>query len=183
MSQTPTSPGTPPNRGWPSPQPSHPGATQPSYGIPDGYPGQGYGTPEYEQSGYGQPVAQGQPMAYLDLTIQGTQGLTAWIPPRVWINGVFTKVSFGRQMVLVPAGPVQIDVNAQWLTTYGRAQMRLGLAPGQTVPVFYAMPWVTFGAGAIGHIAQKRPGVGFLIGVLAIPLALIGLSMLAALTG
>jgi hypothetical protein len=77
---------------------------------------------------------------------------------------------------------VQIDVDAQWIVTFGRAQLRLDLHPGQTVPVFYALPWTQFSSGAIGHTTQSRPGVEFLIGVAVVPLVLVGfLGILIAL--
>jgi hypothetical protein len=120
-------------------------------------------------------------VAYLDLTLQGTMGLTAWVPPRVWINGVFTQASFGRQMLSVPAGPVRIDINAQWLTTFGHAQMQLDLPPGQTVPVFYAMPWTQFQQGAIGHTPQTRPGLGLMLGLMIPVFLLSGFSILISL--
>ena len=62
-----------------------------------------------------------------------------------------------------------------WLREYGQASLEVDVAPGQVVPVFYALPWHQFTRGAIGLEKQRRPGVGALVGILGGLLALVGL--------
>ena len=99
------------------------------------------------------------PPAYLDLTVQGTAGWTAWIAPEVYVNGWILPQKYGRSMVPVPPGRVRVDVVVQWTKEYGRAALDLQAAPGQVIPVFYATPYHVFAKGAIGHVKQRRPGL------------------------
>jgi len=105
--------------------------------------------------------------------VQGTQGWTGWIAPEVRVNGWPLPPRFGRSMVPVPPGRVRVDVVAQWTKKYGRATLELQTAPGQVVPVFYAMPYHVFAKGAIGHVKQRRPGLLGLLLPLVIIVALV----------
>lgn len=121
------------------------------------------------------------PVGYLDLTLQGNEFSSSIVAPRVRVNGWRVATRYGRQVLAVPAGPIRVDVEAQWWRTYGRATLDLTLAPGQTVPVFYASPYHVFGSGAIGHTRQKRPGMGGLLVTIAVTLVLAAGATVAAL--
>ena len=91
------------------------------------------------------------------------------IPPKVTMNGYPVTTSYGQNVVPVHPGRLQIDVSCQWLRTYGQAALTVDVAPGQTVPVFYATPLHQFTGGNIGFEKQKRPGVlGFVLTMLLI---------------
>ncbi|MDO5052453.1 MAG: hypothetical protein Q4E05_06150 [Pseudoclavibacter sp.] len=115
----------------------------------------------------------------MDLTVPGSVMTSNVIPPNVRVNGRPLNVGYGRHSIPVPAGPVRVEADVQWLLRYGRASLDFQLAPGQTVPVFYAAPMHQFSRGNMGHVEQKRPGmIGFVITlgvVAAVLLGLIGL--------
>ncbi len=125
----------------------------------------------------GPPNLPEGPPAYIDLTVQGSGFTSSFIAPDVSINGYPIPAAYGRRMLAVPPGPVRVDVAARWTRTYGRASTVFVAAPGQTVPLFYASPHHVFADGAIGHVPQKRPGLGVAIVVLslaiAVPVALV----------
>lgn len=127
---------------------------------------------------------QPTPMGTIDLTVQGSV-LTATMPPSVFVNGHRVPAQFGLQHIPVPAGPVHLVVNAQWMRTYGQAEMQLDLQPGQRVPVFYAPPWHQFTTGSIGHVPQRRKGgiaaILIVVGIVLFILALAAFGILLAL--
>lgn len=118
--------------------------------------------------------AQGQ----LRLTLQGNPLTTSMITPSVRINGWPVPARYGLNPLPVYAGPNRIEVSAQWLTTYGRATLEVQVPAGQAVDVFYALPWHTFTHGAIGYEKQRRPGLG---GILAIAGILVALALVVVL--
>lgn len=133
------------------------------------------------------PPHNAQPPAHMgtiDLTVQGSV-LTATMPPSVFVNGHRVPVQFGLQQIPVPAGPVRLLINAQWMRTYGQAEMQLDLQPGQRVPVFYAPPWHQFTTGSIGHVPQRRKGgiaaILIVVGIVLFILALAAFGILLAL--
>lgn len=117
-----------------------------------------------------QPVP---PMGTVDLTVQGSTLFSgSFIPPKVRINGHPVSGSYGNFAVPVPAGPVRVEAEAQWMRTFGQARLDFTLAPGQTVPVFYAPPIHQFTTGSMGHERQPTKGLGLFIGVLAAVVAI-----------
>jgi hypothetical protein len=66
---------------------------------------------------------------------------------------------------------------------YGQAALDITVAPGQIVEVFYAPPWHQFSRGRMGFTRQKRPGVGFLLLLVAILVAVIAVSVVLAIAG
>ncbi|MFT4187874.1 MAG: hypothetical protein QM621_04770 [Aeromicrobium sp.] len=126
------------------------------------------------------PSAPAQPpMGWVSLTIQGSVMTSSMIPPKAAINGYLVPASYGLNQIPVPAGPVRVDLSAQWMRTYGQASLEFQLAEGQNVPVFYAAPLHQFTTGSIGFEPVKRKGVGVFVVILAaaILLPLLGLSL------
>jgi hypothetical protein len=80
--------------------------------------------------------------------------------------------------VPVWAGPNRVEVYSQWMRQYGQAELTVDIAPGQVVPVFYAMPWHQFTRGSIGFEKQKRHGAGALFGIAG---ALVGVVLVVIL--
>ena len=79
--------------------------------------------------------------------------------PHPRIDGVTVPGSYGTTFYPLPPGRHRIDVALHWTWTYGEAGMEVDVAPGQTVPVFYAPPWHTFSTGSMGHTQQDRKGL------------------------
>lgn len=105
------------------------------------------------------------------------------ITPRVRINGYPVPSRYGVQDLPVHAGPNHIDVDAQWMRTYGQAGIDTTVAPGQVVEVWYASPVHQFARGNIGFTKQHRPGMGCLwIGLAAVAFVVV-LSVVAAALG
>jgi hypothetical protein len=109
-----------------------------------------------------QPSPQQPPMGWLRLTLQGGPLSTNLITPTVKVNGHRVLAHYGENVVPVWAGSNRVDVNCQWLRTFGRGTLETQVPPGGEVPVFYAAPRHQFTDGAIGHQRQTRPGgLGF----------------------
>jgi hypothetical protein len=114
------------------------------------------------------------------LTIQGSVLTANAITPRVRINGYPVPSRYGVQDLPVYAGPNHLDIDTQWMRTYGQAGIDTSVAPGQVVEVWYASPVHQFARGNIGFTKQPRPGVG----CLAVGLGLLALLfVLAVLAG
>lgn len=109
------------------------------------------------------------------LTVQGSELTGNLVAPTVHVSGHRVNSRYGTMDVPVWAGRNRVDVHANWLREYGQASLEVDVAPGQVVPVFYALPWHQFTRGAIGLEKQRRPGVGALVGILGGLLALVGL--------
>jgi hypothetical protein len=105
------------------------------------------------------------------------------ITPRVRINGYPVPSRYGVQDLPVYAGPNHIDVDTQWMRTYGQAGIDTMVAPGQVVEVWYAPPVHQFARGNIGFSRQPRPGMATLSVVLAAVAFVIVLSVLGSALG
>lgn len=97
------------------------------------------------------------------------------IAPKVTFNGHPIAAPYGTTQLPVPAGPLHVEVHSQWLRRFGQAALDVDVAPGQTVPIFYATPWHQFSTGSIGHTKQHKKGVGLFAGliVLAVTIGLL----------
>ncbi|MGL5850764.1 MAG: hypothetical protein ACRCZD_08285 [Phycicoccus sp.] len=122
----------------------------------------------------GEPPAQGT----IRMTVQGSELTTNFVPPTVHVNGHQLVSRFGVTDVPVWAGRNRVEVYSQWMRRYGQATLDVDVAPGQVVPVFYAMPWHQFTTGSIGTTKQKRRGAGALFGIAG---GLVGLVLLVVL--
>jgi hypothetical protein len=128
-----------------------------------------------------QPPAQ-QPVGWLNLTLQGSVMTSSMITPMVKINGYLVKASYGPNVIPVYAGPTRVDIEAQWLKTYGQASLETVVPEGHTVNVFYAAPMHQFARGNIGYEKQKRPGVAaFLAIIAAVLVVVLGVVVLTSL--
>ena len=121
-----------------------------------------------------QPLPPGPaPTSWIRLTVQGNAFTSNMISPKVRLNGYPVPSSYGVNVFPVPPGHWHIDVDCQWLRTYGQAALDLDLAEGQTVEAFYAPPHHQFSTGRIGFQRQQRPGLTGLALLLGIPLAFV----------
>ncbi|WP_244929993.1 hypothetical protein [Nocardioides sp. W7] len=120
------------------------------------------------------------PTGWVALTVQGSWMTNSLIPPKVWMNGHPVPVRYGDNPVPVHPGRLRIDVRCTWLREYGQATIDIDVAPGQTVPVFYAAPLHQFSRGRIGPERQKRPGVLALVVTLSVVVAVIVALVVAA---
>ncbi|MGC3955145.1 MAG: hypothetical protein QM804_13025 [Propionicimonas sp.] len=123
------------------------------------------------------------PTGWVNLTVQGSMMTSSFIPPNALVNGYPVKVSYGLNQIPVVAGPVRIELSAQWMRTYGQASIDFQLAPGQVVPVFYAAPMHQFTTGSIGFQPVKRKGVGVFVGLMVAVVLIVLVPLLAAIFG
>ena len=116
------------------------------------------------------PAPPSQPaVGTIRLTIQGSVLTANAITPRVRINGYPVPSRYGVQDLPVYAGPNHLDIDTQWMRTYGQAGIDTSVAPGQVVEVWYASPVHQFARGNIGFTKQPRPGTGCLwVGLAAV---------------
>lgn len=125
------------------------------------------------------PPAQA-PAGWVALTLQGSVMTSNMIAPKVRMNGHPVPASYGQNPILVHPGRIRVDISCQWLREYGQATLDIDVAPGQTVPVFYAAPLHQFTRGRIGHEKQPRPGVVGLVVTLVLLLAFVAAVVAAA---
>lgn len=109
-----------------------------------------------------------QPLGSLQFTTQGSFWTNSFIAPRVTIDGHPVQVpTFGTTTVPVPAGRVTVEAHLVYLYgPYGRAGLYVDVAPGQTVPVYYAPPLTAWGTGHLGVTPQQRDGLGCFIALM-----------------
>ena len=134
----------------------------------------------YPQQPYPQDPQPQQAMGAIALTIQGSVMTSSMIVPNARFNGYPVPTKYGLQNIPVPAGPLHIELEAQWMRTYGQAALDVNVQPGQVVPVFYAAPMHQFTTGNIGHVKQSRKGMGFFVGLMSVLGLIIVLSILLA---
>ena len=114
------------------------------------------------------PPGQAPATGIIRLTIQGSVWTSNVVTPSVRINGYPVPSRYGTQDLVVHAGPNHIDMETQWMRTYGQAALDTTVAPGQVVEVWYASPWHQFRRGDIGFTRQRRGGLGVLVALLAV---------------
>jgi len=103
------------------------------------------------------------------------------ITPTCRINGHPVPTRYGAQDLTVWAGPNHLDLEAQWMRTYGQAAIDVDVAPGQVVEVFYAAPLHQFARGNIGLVKQSRPGLMPLLGCLGVFVVVLVLLVVAGI--
>ncbi len=99
--------------------------------------------------------------------------LGVWVKPRATINGYPVSLAWGSNTISVPPGVHHIAVHMPWLWTFGQAAITVDNRYGPAPAVYYAMPWVNFGAGAIGFTPVANPLLGAFLGLVAVPFLLI----------
>jgi len=128
---------------------------------------------------YAQPA---YPQGQLLLNLRKPFGLlsSALISPLVKIDGYPATARWEQNSYPVPAGNRQIEVASNYLWEYGRATMGVDVPPGQTVEVHYSGPVMTMMGGKLGFTPQPRPGMLAFWLIIAIPIVLILIFVLAA---
>lgn len=120
-----------------------------------------------------------QPSSSLTIvTKQPTFG--AFIRPSAVINGQQVPLTWGPNVVGAAPGVHHIAIHMPWIWRFGQAEITVDNRYAPAPPVYYAMPWVNFGPGAIGFAPVKSPRLGVFLAVLITPLALITLCCLGA---
>lgn len=125
------------------------------------------------------------------LSINTKRPPLAWLliltPPRATLNGQEVRLKWGDNQVPVAPGQYQLHVYVPYLWHIGKADLPVQVAPGQTATVFYAAPWFTTQAGAMGYQPVEAPGrtAGIILNIL--PLVILVFIVLcclgSALTG
>lgn len=100
-----------------------------------------------------------RPEGYLHVFLQGNPMTSNMITPRVRLNGHWMPTHYGENVYPVPPGAWHVDVDAQWMRTFGQAAIDVQVAQGERVRVFYAAPMHQFTTGSIGFVPQRRKGV------------------------
>ena len=138
---------------------------------------------EYPATPPAQPDPSAAPTGIIRLTIQGSVWTSNVVTPSVRINGYPVPSRYGTQDLVVYAGPNHLDMETQWMRTYGQAGLDTTVAPGQVVEVWYASPWHQFRRGDIGFTRQSRGGVGCLVAFLVLMAVIFALVVLGAVLG
>jgi hypothetical protein len=99
----------------------------------------------------------------------------AWVSPRVEINGYPAGLSWGANTIGVVPGVHHIRISMSWIWRYGDAEITVDNRVAPAPPIYYAPPWVSFGAGAIGVSPVKNPKLAVFLAIFVVPLALIAL--------
>ena len=129
------------------------------------------------------PAPPAASLGTIRLTIQGNVMTSNALTPTLRINGYPVPTRYGTQDLPVYAGPNHLDMEAQWMRTYGQAALDTTVAPGQVVEVWYASPLHQFARGNIGFTRQARPGMGCLwvvLGIVALGVAVAVLGSVAS---
>jgi hypothetical protein len=99
----------------------------------------------------------------------------SFISPRAEVDGFPVALSWGSNVLGLTHGVHNITVYMPWLWKFGHAQITVDTTQGPPQTVYYAGPWVNFGAGAIGFSPVKNPNLAAFIAIFAVPLALIAI--------
>jgi hypothetical protein len=129
---------------------------------------------------YAQPA---YPQGQLILNLRKPFGLlsSSLISPIVKIDGYPATARWEQNSYPVPAGHRQIEVASNYLWQYGRATMGVDVPSGQAVEVHYSGPVMTFMGGKLGFTQQPRPGMLAFWLIIALPIVLVLIILLAAI--
>lgn len=135
---------------------------------PQGGPqhGQPWGQPPAHGQQYGAPAPGQGPQSFIEVVIQGSMWTSNALTPRVHINGQVVPSSYKSNTYPVPPGQHHIHVDAQWMRTYGQADLPVNVGPGESVRVYYRAPLHQFATGNIGFEPQQAKGKAFFFGIL-----------------
>jgi hypothetical protein len=112
--------------------------------------------------------------AWTGLTINTkTIPLGVWVSPRAEINGYPVQLAWGVNHIPAHPGVHRIHIYMPWLWRYGKADITIDNTAAPAPPVYYAVPYINFLAGAIGLQPVKNPGLVPFILFLLVPLALL----------
>jgi hypothetical protein len=110
--------------------------------------------------------ASGLAPSVLRVNVQGSW--LSGMKPSVKINGYLVACKWGPTDFQMPPGRHRVSASAQWMRTYGQAELDVDLPPGQVVEVFYASPPTQFQRGSMGLTRRSRVGTWVFAGVLAV---------------
>ncbi|HZM82603.1 MAG TPA: hypothetical protein VFC19_43355 [Candidatus Limnocylindrales bacterium] len=96
-----------------------------------------------------------------------------FINPTAVINGQTVPLRWGENVVPAPPGVHHITIYMQWLWKQGTAQITVDNSQAPAPPVYYAMPYNAFQAGAIGFQPQNNPGLVPFLLIIGVPLLLL----------
>ncbi|HEY5822548.1 MAG TPA: hypothetical protein VIT20_11270 [Propionibacteriaceae bacterium] len=127
-----------------------------------------------------QPGGQA-PMGQLVLKLRKPFGLgsATMMTPTVTIDGYPAPVRWGQNAFPVVPGHHQLSAATTYLWRFGAAEQAVDVAPGQSVEVHYSGPLITFMSGRIGFEEQPRPGLVAFWAILAIPVVLLLILLVA----
>ena len=97
----------------------------------------------------------------------------SFVSPRAEINGHPVNLRWGANAIAAPPGTHHIVIYMPWLWKFGRAEITVDNTAGQAPTVYYGMPWVNFGSGAIGLQPVGNPGLVTFLLVAIVPLLLL----------
>lgn len=116
------------------------------------------------------------------VNIQGSTMTSSRIVPSLLVDGRLLASRYGVNAFQVPPGRHRIELYAQWMRRYGQAMIEVEVPLGGAVEVFYAAPLHQFATGNIGYTKQPRPGVLFMVAMLAIVFGMVAAGITLAMT-
>lgn len=120
--------------------------------VPQGQVAQG-------QIPYGQGApGPGGPTGQLVLELRKPWGSVGMIRAIGKIDGYPVAVNWGHNEITVPAGARNVDIRAQYLWEYGRADQTVTVEPGRSVQLHYTPPAFTMMGGRLAASPQPVPG-------------------------
>lgn len=120
----------------------------------------------------------GQLVAHLRKPI-GAMGM---ITPRLSIDGYPAPAQWGPNAYPVAPGRHLVKGSANYLWEFGGAEQVVEVLPGQTVAVHYTPPLLTFIGGRMGFSEQPRAGMAVFWMIMAIPILIVLVSVIAIAT-
>jgi hypothetical protein len=104
-----------------------------------------------------------------------TKGLPlgTWVRPQATINGYPVSLTWGSNTIGIAPGVHQVDIWMPWLWRFGQAAITVDNRYDPAPAVYYATPWVNFGAGAIGFSPVRNPMLWLFLALFVLPLVLL----------
>jgi hypothetical protein len=155
---------------------------QPSW-QPWAPPAQGYPEPTgnytaFQQNPPGAP-AQQTPAGLLRVQLQGNKVTSSWLTPTLLINNQMMQVAYGTNDYVLPAGPYRVTVIRPLALKNGQTSLDVAVYPGQTVEMYYAVPWIRFESGSMGFVKQSRKGFPLFVFLMVVEVAALSFSLVA----
>jgi hypothetical protein len=149
-------------------------------------PGAGPNQQPSYSSGGGQPFSQSSPyvaagQGQLVVNLRKPFGLlsASIMSPNVKIDGYPAPARWEQNVYPIAAGRHQVQGSTNYLWEYGRAELLVDIAPGQSVEVHYSSPVLTLMKGRMGFELQPRPGMPVLWAMVAIPIVIMIIVVIA----
>ncbi|HEY0641459.1 MAG TPA: hypothetical protein VGD67_27840 [Pseudonocardiaceae bacterium] len=145
--------------------------THPQYPqhYPPAAPAAGYGP----QPGWGRIV--------VDCSYTSLSFLLAATGPTVMVDGQPRGWQWGATVIDVPAGTHHVHAHTRYMGQIGKADASVPVGPGQLVTMYYRAPLTVFSKGRFTGAPQSAPGMGAMIALVAVPIAVVLLVVLIAI--